>query len=113
MTVIAGKTLIGIATCANIRKRTLVFCNNNETMNQWCRSFKNFTTIDEAKLKQLKLEQSNDYNMIGCSVTPHEVLPSTFVQLRTKPKNQRVVLLFVSMLANCAFHDVCHVSVQG
>lgn len=50
----AGKTLVGIAACANIRKRTIVFCNNNETMNQWCRSFKHFTTVDESKLKQAR-----------------------------------------------------------
>eukprot|EP00750_Incisomonas_marina_P019480 INCI3438.1.p1 GENE.INCI3438.1~~INCI3438.1.p1 ORF type:complete len:1025 (-),score=174.55 INCI3438.1:1391-4171(-) len=91
----AGKTLIGIATCANIRKRTIVFCNNNETMNQWCRSFKAFTTVDESKLKQLKLERNNDYNMIDYEVKEHEsmVLFTTYAMFRNKDEARSTVML--------------------
>ena len=39
----AGKTLLGIAICAKIKKETLVVCNSDSGADQWKREFEKWT----------------------------------------------------------------------
>ncbi len=41
----AGKTLVGIAAAATIKKSTIVLCPNETSINQWEEAFKGFTTL--------------------------------------------------------------------
>ena len=43
----AGKTLVGISAAVRVGRSTVVLCNNNAAVEQWHRSFRDFTDIPE------------------------------------------------------------------
>jgi DNA excision repair protein ERCC-3 len=46
----AGKTLVGITTACTIKKKTLVLCNSNVSVEQWYNQFEMWSTIDKKHL---------------------------------------------------------------
>ncbi|KAI8800905.1 P-loop containing nucleoside triphosphate hydrolase protein [Cladochytrium replicatum] len=46
----AGKSLVGVAAASIIKKSCLVLCSNTESIDQWAREFKSFSTINEEQV---------------------------------------------------------------
>ena len=42
----AGKTLVGVAAAARVKKATLVLCNSSVSMDQWVQQFNLWTDVD-------------------------------------------------------------------
>lgn len=48
----AGKSLVGVCAAAVVKKRTIVFCNSNQSVKQWVLQFKTWTQIDPRRIVQ-------------------------------------------------------------
>lgn len=46
----AGKSLVGVAAAARMRKPTLVLCNSEISVDQWAEQFTQWTDVDPANV---------------------------------------------------------------
>jgi DNA excision repair protein ERCC-3 len=46
----AGKSLVGIAACATIKKRTIILCTSSVAVEQWRHQFKLWTNVDDTNI---------------------------------------------------------------
>ncbi len=43
----AGKSLVGVAACCKVRKRAMILCNLDVSVDQWAEQFKKWSTADD------------------------------------------------------------------
>lgn len=49
----AGKTLVGIQVALRVKKRTLIICDSLTSVNQWERSFLQFTHVEKSRIVKI------------------------------------------------------------
>ncbi|MCK5016482.1 MAG: DEAD/DEAH box helicase family protein [Candidatus Peribacteraceae bacterium] len=102
----SGKTVVSIASIANIKKRTIIFAHKDKLLEQWKGEILNFTNLEEDDIGRLSTNKFED-------ILKKKIILCTPQVISYAIENEKTD--FLDMLTNCgigyAIFDEAHVAV--